>query len=34
MVNNMANSSIKRDCGMGVAGFLGRPRAAAPYLQR
>jgi hypothetical protein len=28
------NMAVKRDCGTGVAGFLKRPRAAAPYLQR
>jgi hypothetical protein len=29
-----ANPSVKRDCGTGVAGFLNRLCAAAPYLQR
>lgn len=28
------NLSVKRYCGTGVAGFLNRLRAAAPYLQR
>lgn len=31
---HMYNLSVKRDCGTGVTGFLNRPRAAAPYLQR
>jgi hypothetical protein len=31
---NSSNPSLKRDCGTGVAGFLNRLRAAAPYLQR
>lgn len=28
------NPLVKRDCGTGVARFLGRLSAAAPYLQR
>lgn len=33
-VEVMPNLSVKRDCGIGVAAFLNRLRAAAPYLQR
>lgn len=28
------NTSVKRDCGTGVASPVNRFRAAAPYLQR
>ncbi len=34
MLSARPNMAVKRDCGTGVAGFLSRLRAAAPYLQR